>query len=629
VALFILALACVNFMNLVAARSTQRAREVGIRKVHGAVTSRLVTQFLGESLIQSFCALVLGLGLAQLGLPIFRSIVRIDLPSPFAEASWLLPGAVGLALLVGLAAGSYPAFVLSSFRAADVLKGGLRGGPSKSRFRGALVVFQFAVSVLLIIMTGVIFGQVRFMRNMDLGFDRERVVVVRLGSPEARRSAEALKQEFRRLPGVVSVGASSHAPDWGAHHNVCQPEGFELDESPGMGIISIDHDYLEAMGIDVLRGRGFAKDFPGDAGTSVLINETAARSFGWDDPVGKRIRELDDQGIYKTVVGVVRDFHFMDIRRLIEPMMIDYGPADVQALVVRLGPGEISGRTRGLEQVWKTVMGGIPLDYYFLEGALDAEFRPEENLAAQFTTFSLLAVFIACLGLVGMAAFTTEQRTKEIGIRKVLGASSAKLVFILNRDMGKFILIANVIAWPLAYLAAGRWLRDFAYRTSIPLWVFGAAAALVLIVGLLTTSYHSVRAARRPRELRTNREGPAPARPYHVVPVGGGRPHGVDEESPMISTQPVSFSRLRLRPFRDPHPSRGGGISRAVLWLFEHRSPFRREGPGGNDTGDARGTGIPWKSSSRAGVHIPKWPVAYLLFARGSWRPGPWCRPER
>lgn len=495
VALFILALACVNFMNLVAARSTQRAREVGIRKVHGAVTSRLVTQFLGESLIQSFCALVLGLGLAQLGLPIFRSIVRIDLPSPFAEASWLLPGAVGLALLVGLAAGSYPAFVLSSFRAADVLKGGLRGGPSKSRFRGALVVFQFAVSVLLIIMTGVIFGQVRFMRNMDLGFDRERVVVVRLGSPEARRSAEALKQEFRRLPGVVSVGASSHAPDWGARHNVCQPEGFELDESPGMGIISIDHDYLEAMGIDVLRGRGFAKDFPGDAGTSVLINETAARSFGWDDPVGKRIRELDDQGIYKTVVGVVRDFHFMDIRRLIEPLMIDYGPADVQALVVRLGPGEISGRTRGLEQVWKTVMGGIPLDDYFLEGALDAEFRPEVNLAAQFTTFSFLAVFIACLGLVGMAAFTTEQRTKEIGIRKVLGASSAKLVFILNRDMGKFILIANVIAWPLAYLAAGRWLRDFAYRTSIPLWVFGAAAGLVLIVGILTTSYHSVRAA--------------------------------------------------------------------------------------------------------------------------------------
>jgi putative ABC transport system permease protein len=495
VALFILALACVNFMNLVAARSTQRAREVGIRKVHGAVTSRLVTQFLGESLIQSFCALVLGLGLAQLGLPIFRSIVRIDLPSPFAEASWLLPGAVGLALLVGLAAGSYPAFVLSSFRAADVLKGGLRGGPSKSRFRGALVVFQFAVSVLLIIMTGVIFGQVRFMRNMDLGFDRERVVVVRLGSPEARRSAEALKQEFRRLPGVVSVGASSHAPDWGARHNVCQPEGFELDESPGMGIISIDHDYLEAMGIDVLRGRGFAKDFPGDAGTSVLINETAARSFGWDDPVGKRIRELDDQGITKTVVGVVRDFHFMDIRRLIEPLMIDYGPADVQALVVRLGPGEISGRTRGLEQVWKTVMGGIPLDDYFLEGALDAEFRPEVNLAAQFTTFSFLAVFIACLGLVGMAAFTTEQRTKEIGIRKVLGASSAKLVFILNRDMGKFILIANVIAWPLAYLAAGRWLRDFAYRTSIPLWVFGAAAGLVLIVGILTTSYHSVRAA--------------------------------------------------------------------------------------------------------------------------------------
>ncbi len=495
VAFFILALACINFMNLVGARSAERALEVGIRKVHGAVRSRLITQFLGESLIQSHCALILGLGLAQLGLPIFRSIVQINLPPLFAETPWLLPSAVALALLVGLAAGSYPAFVLSSFKTAEVLRGGMPGGLTKSRFRSVLVIFQFAVSILLIIMTGVIFGQVRFMRNMDLGFERERIVVIRLDSPEARRSAEAVKQAYRRLPGVVSVGASSHAPDWGASHNICQPEGFKLEESPGMGIISIDHDYLDTMGIEVLRGRGFSENFPADAGKSVLINETAARRFGWDDALGKKIRELDGQAIFKTIIGVIRDFHFIDIRRLIEPMMIDFGPEDVRALVVRLEPGEMSGRIKGLEQAWKTVMGGIPLDYYFLEGALDAEFRPEKDLAAQFTTFSLLAIFIACLGLVGMTAFNTEQRTKEIGIRKVLGASSAKLVFILNRELGKFILIANVIAWPLAYLTAGRWLQDFAYRIPIPLWVFGAAAGVVLIVGILTTSYHSVRAA--------------------------------------------------------------------------------------------------------------------------------------
>ncbi|MDH4270401.1 MAG: ABC transporter permease [Candidatus Aminicenantes bacterium] len=495
VALFILFLACINFMNLAAARSAKRALEVGIRKVHGAVKSKLISQFLGEALIQSFLALFLGILLVQAGLTLFRSVIRVDLPHPFTEIPWLVPGLIGLALLVGLGAGSYPAFVLSRFKPAEVLRGGMSRGRSRSRFRSVLVVFQFAVSTFLLIITGVILGQVRFMRTKDLGYDRQRVVVVRLDTPESRTSIEAIKQEFRRLPGVVSVGASSHAPDWGAHHNICQPEGFELDESPGMGIISVDRDYLDAMGIDVLRGRGFSEDFPGDAGKSVLINETAARRFGWDDPVGKKIRELDGQGIYKTVVGVVRDFHFRDVRQLIEPMMIDFGPEDAEALVVRLAPGDLSGRVEGLNRVWKGVAGGAPFDAYFLENALEAEYGPEENLAALFTSFSLLAVFIACLGLFGMAAFTAEQRTKEIGIRKVLGASAAKLVAILNRDMGKFILLANVIAWPLGYLAARWWLRDFAYRTSVPLWVFVAAAGLVFGIGFLTTSYHSLRAA--------------------------------------------------------------------------------------------------------------------------------------
>ncbi len=495
VALFILFLACINFMNLSAARSAKRALEVGIRKVHGAVKSKLVSQFLGEALVQSFISLVLGVLLVQAGLPLFRSIVRIDLPHPYAEIPWLVPGLVGLALLVGLGAGSYPAFVLSRFKPGEVLKGGLSRGQSGSRFRSVFVVFQFAVSILLLIMTGVILGQIRFLRNKDLGFDQERVVVVRLDTPESRNSIEAIKTEFRSLSGIVSVGSSSHAPDWGARHNICQPEGFELDELPGVGIIGIDQDYLEAMKIPVVQGRGFSGQFPGDAGKSVLINETAARKFGWSQPVGKTIRELDGLGIFKTVVGVVRDFHFIDIRRMIEPMMIDFNPAGAEALVVRLAPGEATGRVEGLRRTWGKVTDGAPFDFYFLENSLNAEFGPEEGLAALFTSFSLLAVFIACLGLVGMAAFTAERRTKEIGIRKVLGASSARLVAILNRDMGRFILIANVIAWPLAYLAARRWLREFAYRTSIDPWIFGLAAGLVFAVGFLTTSYHSMRAA--------------------------------------------------------------------------------------------------------------------------------------
>ena len=495
VALFILLLACINFMNLSAARSARRGLEVGIRKVYGAAKSKLVSQFLGEAFIQSFLALGLGILLVQAGLPRFRSIVGIDIPHPFVEVPWLIPGLLGLAVLVGLTAGSYPAFVLSSFKPVDVLKGAASGKGSKSRFRTVLVVFQFTVSILLLIMTGVILAQIRFMRNKDLGFSRERVVVIRLDSPDSRSSVEALKREFRRLPAVVSVGSSSHAPDWGARHNVCQPEGFALNDMPGVAIVTIDQDYLEAMRIEIVQGRGFSTDFLGDASKSVLINETAARRFGWDNPVGKRIREMDSQAILKTVVGVVRDFHYMNVRRLIEPMMLVFSPQESRALVVRLSPGRGVGGVEELRRVWGDMTGGAPFDYYLLENALDAEYRPEEGLAALFSTFSLLAVSIACLGLFGMAAFTAEQRTKEIGIRKVLGASAAKLVAILNRDMGKYVLIANIIAWPFAYLAARWWLRNFAYRSSIPPWIFGAAAVATLFVGFLATSYHSMRAA--------------------------------------------------------------------------------------------------------------------------------------
>jgi putative ABC transport system permease protein len=495
VALFILILACINFMNLSAARSSKRGLEVGIRKAHGAVKSKLVSQFLGEAFIQSFFALGLAVLLVQAGLPVFRSIVGVAIPHPFVQIPWLLPALLGLAVLVGLIAGSYPAFVLSSIRPAEVLKGPASGRRSKSRFRTVLVVFQFAVSVLLLIMTGVILAQIRFMRTKDLGFDRERVAVIRLDAPGSRSSAEAIKERFRRLPAVVSVGASSHAPDWGARRNLCQPEGFALEELPMVGIVHIDQDYLEAMRIEVARGRGFSRDFPADPSKSVLINETAARRFGWDDPVGKTIREGDAVAALKTVVGVVRDFHFMDVRRVIEPMMLVCDPQGVGALVVRLSAGNAGSGVEGLRRVWSEVTGGAPFDYYLLEDALAAEYRPEEDIAALFTSFSFLAVLIACLGLFGMAAFTAEQRTKEIGIRKVLGGSPAAIVALLNRDMGRYILIANLIAWPLAYGAARWWLGDFAYRTSIAPWIFGASALVVVVIGFLTTSYHSVRAA--------------------------------------------------------------------------------------------------------------------------------------
>ena len=495
VALFILILACINFMNLSAARSAKRGLEVGIRKAHGAVKSKLVSQFLGEAFIQSFFALGLAVLIVQAALPLFRTIVGVALPHPFVQVPWLVPALLGLALLVGLIAGSYPAFVLSSFKPAQVLKRQSAAGRSKSRFRTVLVVFQFAVSVLLLIMTGVILAQIRFMRTKDVGYDRERVAVVRLDAPGSRSAVETLKERFRSLPEVVAVGSSSHAPDWGARRNLCLPEGFALEELPMVGIVNIDQDYLDAMRIKVVKGRGFSRDFPADPGQSVLINETAARRFGWADPVGKTIREGDAVAALKTIVGVVRDFHFMNVRQAIEPMMLVCDPQRVGALAVRLSPGSATGGVDALRRVWSEVTGGAPFDFYLVEDALRAEYRPEDDIAALFTSFSLLAVLIACLGLFGMAAFTAERRTKEIGIRKALGATPATLVALLNRDMGKYILLANLVAWPLAYGAAKWWLKDFAYRTSISPWIFGAAALIVVLIGFLTTSYHSVRTA--------------------------------------------------------------------------------------------------------------------------------------
>jgi putative ABC transport system permease protein len=496
IALFILLLACINFMNLSTARSAGRGREVGIRKVHGAVRAKLIRQFLEESLIYAFLSLILALVLVQWFLPVFRSLSGRDLSVPYTEAGWLIPALIVLAVVVGLIAGSYPAFVLASFNPSSILKGNPYLGRGKGRFRGILVVFQFAVSVTLIIGTGVVISQVHYMKNKRLGFDKEHLLVLRITDDRIKSSIEAIKTEFLSLPWVRGVGGSSHMPGWGARHNAVLPEGFSLENSKTMGIIHVDYDYLSALGVKIVEGRNFSREFPADADKSVLINEAAARTFGWSDSLGKFLTELDDRSISKRVIGVVGDFHFMDVRSLIEPLMIVLAPDEVDALMVRLAPGgNLSERLQSLREAWNRVVPSTPFDYYFLDAALESEYLTETRLSRLFSYFSVLAVFIACLGLFGMAAYTTEQRNKEIGIRKVLGASSSSIVLLLSREIGKYIFLANIIAWPLAYWGAGHWLQDFPYRTPFHFWIFPASAALVLTIGFLTTAYQSFKAA--------------------------------------------------------------------------------------------------------------------------------------
>ena len=496
IALFILLLACINFTNLATARSAGRGREVGIRKVHGAVRGKLIRQFLEESLIHAFLSLLLALVLVQMLLPVFRSISGRELSVPYAEAGLLIPALIGLAVLVGLAAGSYPSFILASFQPSTILRGNPYPGKEKGRFRGILVVFQFAISIMLIIGTGIIMSQVHYMKHKRLGFDQEHLLVLRITDDRIRPSIETIKTELLSLPWVKGVGGSSHVPGWGAQHNAVLPEGFSLENSQTMGIIQVDHDYLPSLGVEIAAGRNFSREFPADADKSVLINETAARRFGWIEPLGKFLTELDGRSISKRVVGVTGDFHFMDVRTTIEPLLIHLAPGEIDALTVRLAPGgDLTERLESLREKWHYVVASTPFDYYFLDASLESQYRLEERLSRLFSYFSGLAVFIACLGLFGMAAYSAEQRTKEIGIRKALGASSSGLVFLLSRDMGKFILLANIIAWPLAYWAAGHWLQDFAYRTPIHFWIFPASAALVLSIGFLTTAYQSFKAA--------------------------------------------------------------------------------------------------------------------------------------
>jgi putative ABC transport system permease protein len=495
VALFILFLACINFMNLATARSGKRAKEVGVRKVHGAEKGKLIKQFLGESMIHSLVSLVIAVGIVEGTLPLFKALSGSNMTIGYLRAPWLIPGLIGLALLVGLVAGSYPAFYLSQFQPAKVLKGSFSNGMTKNRFRSFLVVFQFSVSLVLVIGTLVIFNQLGFMKTKRLGFDTEQIITVHVTNDRLQDSLDYIKQEFRKLSGVRSVALSSHIPSWGARHNACLPEGFELTESQAMGIIQVDHDFLPTMGIELAGGRNFSQEFPSDPAQSVIINETAARTFGWDEPLGKKIRELDGRKITKTVIGVVKDYHIVSVRQAVEPLLISNSPEGYQALVIKTVPGKMAGILDTLQKKWKEVAPDTPFDFNFLGDTFNSQYNAEKRLSQIFSYFSILAIFIACLGLFGMAAYSVEQRTKEIGIRKIIGASRTNLLLLLNKDFARLFVFSVLLAWPLAYLIVKRWLEEFAYRAPIRIWIFTGATLLVLLVGILTVSYQSIKAS--------------------------------------------------------------------------------------------------------------------------------------
>jgi predicted permease len=491
-ALFVLIIACINFMSLATARSSRRALEVGIRKVSGARRTDLIKQFFGEAIILSFISLILAIFLVEILLPSFNRLSGKNLGLDFTGNISVYFGLLTIAVISGIFSGIYPAVFLSSFQPAKVLKGTLRAGAKGGLIRRFLVVTQFSLSVFLIIATMVIFKQLNYIRSVDMGYDREHIIHMNMVG-DSNEKYEILKQELGKGPNIVSVSASfalptknfnsPGSPDW---------EGRPEDKEIYMNVDFVDFGYFETLGIEMAEGRTFSKDFATDAEQAYIVNEELVKQMGMEDPVGKRFAFWEEWG---TIVGVAKDFHFQSLHNKINPISFRLDPDWLRRIYVRVKPDDMPATIGFLRNTWSRIVPDYPFEYNFLDESFEELYKAEQQMSTITNYFTVLGIFIACLGLFGLAAFMAERRTKEIGIRKVLGASVPKLIYLLSSEFAKWVLVANIIAWPVAYLVAHRWLQNFAYRTNIHAGMFLSAAGLSLIIALATVSFKALKTA--------------------------------------------------------------------------------------------------------------------------------------
>jgi putative ABC transport system permease protein len=496
IGLFILLIACINYMNLSTARSIGRAREVGVRKVLGAHRSGLICQFIGESVILSFLAFLLATGLVELSTPLFRPLIGSDIRFDYLNLPGLVPGSILMVLLVAVSAGCYPALFLSAYHPVSDLSGSFKTRTPNMNFRSLLVVIQFAISTGLIIATCIVLNQLNYVTHKSPGFDKEHILCLRARNSSIWQSFDAIKSDLKGHPGISDVTASSRLPGQYPQLQVLMPEGTSYKQSQLFQYTSIDPDFVPAMGIEISAGRNFSAEFSSDIKEAILINEAAVRQFRWENPIGRKITFIEDELITKTVIGVVKDFHLRSLHHMIQPLCLDYRPSWFRYVIVKIKLTRIPEVLQFLEKRWELLQPAFPFEYSFLDQTFDRQYRVEKKLSQIFTYFTFLAIFIACLGLFGLASFTTEKRTKEIGIRKSVGASVSEIILLLSKQFTKWVLVANIIAWPIAYLAMNRWLQNFAYRIDIGLGTFVLAGVLVFIIALLTVSYQAVKAAR-------------------------------------------------------------------------------------------------------------------------------------
>jgi putative ABC transport system permease protein len=505
----ILLVACINFMNLATARSVKRAREVGLRKVVGAARRQLIVQFIGESMIYAAIAMLLAVVLVYALLPVLNSLTEQALEVSDIFQTSILLGMAGIFLLVGFVSGSYPALFLSSVQPTKILRSTFESGTKGALFRKILVVAQFAISIILIISTMIFGRQLNFLMNTSLGFQKDGILVIRNDRSTYRRSLQPLKSELLSDPRILGVAGSLMLPSSIGMYNNVTWEGATDNQEISIMHNRVDYDFLDTFEIGLAAGRNFSPEFPMDtrAGSdasvtensrSILINEEAVRQFGWEDPIGKKVIQVfGAERYYYKVVGVIKDFHFSSLRESIQPLKLFLATDNNRYISVKIPLENVSETLSYIEGTWKRIYPDVPFDYFFLDRIFEQRYQSEASLKRLFEYFSGLAVFIGCLGLLGLASYAAERRSKEIGIRKVLGASSPQIVMLLSKEFTRWIVVANVLAWPAAYFAMRSWLRGYAYRVNLndQLGYFVLAGAVALGIALLTVSFQAVKAA--------------------------------------------------------------------------------------------------------------------------------------
>ncbi len=500
IAIFVLVIAGINFMNLTTARSADRAREVGLRKVSGAQRTSLIRQFLGESIFMAFMAMLFAVILMKALLPEFNRIVSRNLSLSFLENWPFVLAVLFITLLTGLLSGIYPAFVLSSFKPSNVLKGSFSSGSRNVFLRKALVVLQFFISVALISGTIIILQQVNFLLNKDLGYNTDQILIIHAGSTDAG-TYRVFRNQISQNPNVIQVATADYMMHSSVNWTRISWEGAAEGEWIKINVNYIDEDIIETYGMAMAKGRAFSREYGSDQGNVVILNEAAVREIGWEEPVGKNIRYWGDYKLTNIgpaeVVGVVKDYHFLSLHNPVSPLMLRLFPEGMTGwnISVKISGQDIPQTIAFIENKFNGLFPESVFNYRFLDEDFNRIYSEEREFGKVILYLTLLAIFIACLGLFGLASFATKQRTKEIGIRKVIGATVAHIMWLLNSEFLKLTVMGCILAWPVAYIVMGAWLQNFPYRVSIQWWVFLLSSLAACVVALLTISYQSVKAS--------------------------------------------------------------------------------------------------------------------------------------